>query len=36
MEDYHVLSLDNLEAECVDNGEALHMRDVPEMVSVLS
>ena len=29
MEDYHVLSLDNLEAECVDNGEALHMKDVP-------
>ncbi len=29
MEDYHVLSLDNLEADCVDNGEALHMKDVP-------
>ncbi|MBO4292218.1 MAG: glycoside hydrolase family 43 protein [Lachnospiraceae bacterium] len=29
MEDYHILSLDNLDAECVDNGEALHMRDVP-------
>ena len=29
MEDYHILSLDNLEADCVDNGEALHMKDVP-------
>lgn len=29
MEDYHVLSLENLEADCVDNGEALHMKDVP-------
>ncbi|MCR5848506.1 MAG: glycoside hydrolase family 43 protein [Lachnospiraceae bacterium] len=29
MEDYHVLSLDNLDAPCVDNGEALNMRDVP-------
>ncbi|MBP0969386.1 MAG: glycoside hydrolase family 43 protein [Oscillospiraceae bacterium] len=29
MEDYHVLSLDSLDSECVDNGEALHMRDVP-------
>ena len=29
MEDYHVLSMDDLESECVDNGEALHMRDVP-------
>ena len=29
MEDYHVLSLDDLNAECVDHGEALHMRDVP-------
>lgn len=28
MTDYHILSLDSLEAECVDNGEALHMRDV--------
>ena len=28
MEDYHVLSMDNVEAPCVDNGEALHMRDV--------
>ena len=29
MEDYHVLSLDNLDADCIDNGEALHMKDVP-------
>ena len=29
MEDYHVLSLDNLDADCVDNGEALHMKDIP-------
>lgn len=29
MEDYHVLSMDHIGAECVDNGEALNMRDVP-------
>ena len=29
MEDYHILSIDNLDAECVDNGEALHMKDIP-------
>jgi hypothetical protein len=29
MEDYHILSMDNPDAECVDNGEALHMKDVP-------
>ena len=29
MEDYHVLSLDDLDADCVDNGEALHMKDIP-------
>ena len=29
MEDYHILSMDNLEAPCIDNGEALHMKDVP-------
>ncbi len=29
MEDYHVLSMDSPEAECIDNGEALHMKDVP-------
>lgn len=28
MEDYHVLSLDSLDADCVDNGEALHVKDV--------
>ncbi|MBR5420652.1 MAG: glycoside hydrolase family 43 protein [Lachnospiraceae bacterium] len=29
MEDYHILSMDSPDAECVDNGEALHMKDVP-------
>ncbi len=29
MEDYHILSMDNLDAECVDNGLALHQDDVP-------
>ncbi|MBQ5310823.1 MAG: alpha-N-arabinofuranosidase, partial [Oscillospiraceae bacterium] len=29
MEDYHVLSLYSLDADCVDNGEALNMKDVP-------
>ena len=29
MEDYHVLSMDDPDAECVDNGEALHMKNVP-------
>ncbi len=29
MEDYHVLSMDDIDAPCVDNGEALHMKDVP-------
>ncbi len=29
MEDYHILSLDDLNSPCVDHGEALHMRDVP-------
>ena len=28
MEDYHILSMDDLDAKCVDNGEALHVRDV--------
>lgn len=28
MEDYHILSMDGVDAPCVDNGEALHMRDV--------
>ena len=29
MEDYHVLSMDSLDAECIDNGLALSMHDVP-------
>ena len=29
MRDYHVLSMDNLEAECIDNGLALSEKDVP-------
>lgn len=29
MEDYHILSLDDLNSPCIDHGEALHMRDVP-------
>ncbi len=29
MEDYHVLSLDDVDAPCEDHGEALHIRDVP-------
>ena len=29
MEDYHILSMDNVDAPCIDNGEALHMKDVP-------
>lgn len=29
MEDYHVLSMDNVNAETVDNGIALHVKDVP-------
>ena len=29
MEDYHILSMDDVDAPCVDNGEALNMRDVP-------
>lgn len=29
MEDYHILSMDSIDADCVDNGEALHMKDVP-------
>ncbi len=29
MEDYHVLSLDDIGSPCVDHGEALHMKDVP-------
>jgi beta-xylosidase len=29
MEDYHILSMDSPDAEVVDHGEALHVRDVP-------
>jgi beta-xylosidase len=29
MEDYHVLSMDNIAAKAVDNGVALHVNDVP-------
>lgn len=29
MEDYHVLSLDDIGAPCVDHGEVLHVKDVP-------
>lgn len=29
MEDYHILSMDDITAPCIDNGEALHMKDVP-------
>ncbi|MRX73061.1 family 43 glycosylhydrolase [Bacillus lacus] len=29
MEDYHVLSMDDVTAPCVDHGEALHLRDIP-------
>ncbi len=29
MEDYHILSLDDINSPCVDHGEALHMKDVP-------
>ena len=29
MEDYHILSMDGPDAECVDHGCALHMKDVP-------
>lgn len=29
MEDYHILSMDNFNAPCIDNGEALHLKDIP-------
>ncbi len=29
MEDYHILSMDGVDAPCVDHGCALHMKDVP-------
>lgn len=29
MEDYHVISMDNIDGEAKDNGEALHIKNVP-------
>ena len=29
MEDYHILSMDDLNSPCIDHGEVLHMKDVP-------
>ncbi len=29
MEDYHILSMDSVDSDCIDNGEALHMKNVP-------
>lgn len=29
MEDYHILRMDSPDAECIDTGEALHMKNVP-------
>ena len=29
MEDYHVFSMDDVDAPCVDHGEVLHMKNVP-------
>ncbi|MCL2077545.1 MAG: glycoside hydrolase family 43 protein [Oscillospiraceae bacterium] len=29
MEDYHVLSMDDIDAPCIDHGEAIHIKDVP-------
>ncbi len=29
MEDYHILSMDDINSSCVDNGEALHLKDIP-------
>lgn len=29
MEDYHILSMDDVNSPCVDHGEALHVKDVP-------
>ncbi|MBO5094884.1 MAG: glycoside hydrolase family 43 protein [Lachnospiraceae bacterium] len=33
MEDYHVLTMDSIDAECVDHGVALHKKDVPWVTS---
>jgi beta-xylosidase len=29
MEDYHVLSMDDVNGECIDHGEALHLKNIP-------
>lgn len=29
MQDYHVFTMDGIDAECIDHGEVLNMRDVP-------
>lgn len=29
MEDYHVLSMDDVTGECIDHGEALHLKNIP-------
>ncbi len=29
MEDYHVISINDFDSACVDNGQALHLKDVP-------
>ena len=29
MEDYHILSMNDIDAPCIDHGEALHMNNVP-------
>jgi beta-xylosidase len=29
MEDYHILSMNDFNSECVDHGEALHLKDIP-------
>ncbi|MBM7567245.1 hypothetical protein JOC55_004207 [Paenibacillus sacheonensis] len=29
MEDYHVLSMDDVNSACDDHGEALHIRNIP-------
>jgi beta-xylosidase len=29
MEDYHILSLEDLNSPCIDHGEALHMKNIP-------
>jgi hypothetical protein len=28
MEDYHILSMENVNSPCIDNGEALHLKDI--------